>query len=126
MRYVTAQDVLVIHARVIDATGGLHGVRDIGLLASAVARPATAGFGKEMFPGLFQKAAVYVESFVQYHCFLDGNKRTAMAVCARFLFLNGYQLTATQKAFVAFALGAANKKYSLDEMASWIKRHAKR
>ncbi|MBI3305432.1 type II toxin-antitoxin system death-on-curing family toxin [Candidatus Parcubacteria bacterium] len=79
MNYLTGEEILAIHSEIIDQTGGLHGVRDAGLLASILERPKTAFGGKEMHRGLFKKAAVYMEGLARYHVFTDGNKRTAIA-----------------------------------------------
>lgn len=126
MRYVSAKEILVLHARIIDRTHGRHGVRDLGLLASLVERPKTAVFGKEQFKTLHDKAAVYFQSIIQYHVFVDGNKRTALASAARFLYLNGYHLTASQKEAVEAALWVATEKPELNEIARWFKKQAKK
>ncbi|HUM70888.1 MAG TPA: type II toxin-antitoxin system death-on-curing family toxin, partial [Chloroflexota bacterium] len=90
--YLTAQQVLFIHARLIATTGGEHGVRDIGLLESAVARPQATFDGVELYPDLFHKAAALMESLAQNHPFVDGNKRTAITATAMFLRRNGRRL----------------------------------
>lgn len=121
MKYLSAQEILVIHAQIIDETGGLHGVRDIGLLASLIERPKTRLGRTQMFPGLFRKAAVYLESLAQYHCFLDGNKRTSVSACARFLYRNRYEFVSEQKEIVDFVLRVATNKENLDSIEAWIK-----
>lgn len=126
MKYLSAQEILVIHARIIDETGGLHGMRDIGLLASVIERPKTRFGGKQMFPGVFRKAAVHLEALVQYHCFLDGNKRTSVGVCARFLYRNRYEFVSGQREMVAFVLRVATKKENLDSIEAWIKSCARK
>jgi len=126
MRYLTARDILVIHARIIDATSGSHGVRDIGLLQSIARKPQTAFGGKELYRGAFTKAAVYFEAIAQHHVFVDGNKRTSVAVAARFLFLNGFTLTLTNEELVAQALHVVLHKPELKEIAAWLKAHSKK
>ena len=126
MRYLNAQELLVIHSEIIDQTGGLHGVRDIGLLQSIIAKPRGRFGGKELYKGIFLKAAAYLQSLVQYHVFLDGNKRTAVGATARFLFLNRYELKATNKEVESFTLKVAVKKLNLETIASWLKRYTKR
>ena len=76
MKYLTAEEILVIHSEIIDKTGGLHGTRDVGLLMSIVERPKSKFSGQELYKGIFKKVAVYLESLAQYHVFADGNKRT--------------------------------------------------
>ncbi len=115
----------MIHAKVIDATGGRHGVRDVGLLISICERPKTALFGKDMFVDIFAKAAVYLESFATYHVFVDGNKRTAITSAARFLYLNGYELKATQQILERFVLQVATRKHSLEVIASWLEQNSR-
>ena len=126
MKYLTAPEVLVLHARTIDETGGLYGVRDAGLLHSAVERPKMIFDGKELYPDLFTKAAAYFESLVRNHAFLDGNKRTAVLATARFLFLNGYELIATNKELERFTIRVATVKSDLDTIAVWLKRRSKK
>ena len=89
-------------------------------------RPKTAFGGKEMYRSVFEKAAVTCEGFARYHVFVDGNKRTAMAAAARFLSLNGYILTASNKELEAFALRVATEKLALEIIAAWFKKHARR
>ena len=126
MRYLSCEDVLVIHARIIDKTGGMHGVRDINLLASVVERPKMQFGGKDLYPTVFDKAAVYFESCARHHAFVDGNKRTAAAIVVRFLYLNDYMFIATNKAVEKFVLDAVVEKFSLKSIASWFKKHSKK
>lgn len=126
MKYLTAEDILVIHALIIDETGGSHGVRDVGLLASLTERPKAKFGGKEQHKGVFNKAAVYLDSVACYHVFVDGNKRTAIAASARFLFLNGYELVATNKEVERFVLRAVMKQPEIKDIASWFKSHSER
>ncbi len=124
MRYLTAEQVLFIHARLITETGGLHGVRDVGLLSSAVERPRATFTGKDLYPGLFRKAAALMESLIGNHPFLDGNKRTAIAAAGILLLLNGYQLTASQKELETFTLEMALKKRDVRDAAEWFSGHS--
>ena len=126
MKYLTAEEVLVIHSELIDQTGGLHGVRDVGLLISAAQRPKTGFSGRELYKGVFEKAAAYFESFAKYHVFLDGNKRTALAASARFLFLNGYELTASNVAVEKFTLRVVVRRLNIKIIAAWLTRHARK
>jgi death-on-curing protein len=85
--YLTIAEVLEMHRHLIDEFGGLHGVRDAGLLASAVLRPQTG-----YYDNLLHEAAAMMESLANNHAFLDGNKRIAFASADVFLRLNGYAL----------------------------------
>ena len=121
MNYLTAEQVLFIHARLISETGGVHGVRELGLLLSAVARPQATFDGQDLYPDLFAKAAALLESLIGNHAFVDGNKRTAITSASLFLRINGYRLTANNQQLEAFTLQCAHRLVSLDEMALWLK-----
>ena len=126
MKYLSAEDILIIHARIVDATGGAHGVRDVHLVASAAERPRTTFGKKDLYPDVCTKAAAYLESIARHHAFLDGNKRTAIAAAARFLFLNGYELRATNKELEKFVLAVAVGKKDVPEIASWFKKYTRK
>ena len=121
MKYLTAEQVLFIHARLIAETGGEHGVLDIGLLQSAVARPQASFDGQDLYPGLFSKAAALLESLIGNHAFVDGNKRTAITAVGLFLRLNGYRLAASNQELEDFTLQCAQHLVSLDQMIQWCK-----
>jgi death-on-curing protein len=122
--YLTAEQVLFIHARLITEIGGMHGVRDLGLLLSAVARPQATFDGEDLYPDLFLKAAALLESLVSNHAFVDGNKRTAITSTGLFLRINGYRLTADNQQLEAFMLQCAQRLISLAQMAIWLKSHS--
>ena len=126
MRYLTAEQVLFIHARVIGETGGPHGVRDIGLLQSAVARPQATFDGQELYPDVFSKAAALMTSLARNHVFLDGNKRTALTATGVFLRMNNRSFKASQDELVQFilAVAVAVGKLSDSETAKWFKKHS--
>lgn len=124
MRYVSGEEILVLHARILDATGGAHGVRDMHLLISLLEKPKMRFDGKELYAGIFRKAAVCLEALATYHVFIDGNKRTALAVTARFLFVNGYTLVATNNKVERFVLGVALKKHDQKAIAKWLEKHS--
>ena len=126
MRYLPAEEILVIHARIIDKTGGPHGVRDIHLLESLAERPKMQFGGKELYESIFDKAAVYLESCAYHHVFTDGNKRTAITIAIRFLFLNGYDFDAIDREIEEFMVTAVEKKYTLQKITAWLKTHSKK
>ncbi|HEX8947028.1 MAG TPA: type II toxin-antitoxin system death-on-curing family toxin [Candidatus Paceibacterota bacterium] len=125
-RYLSAEVILVMHSEVIDATGGSHGVRDAHLLAAIADKPRAAFGGKDLYRGVFKKAAVYLESIVNYHVFVDGNKRTGITACARFLFINGYDLAATNREVEMFVLSIVKKGSDDASIAAWLKTHTKK
>jgi death-on-curing protein len=117
--YVTVAEVLAIHADQIERYGGSQGVRDPGLLESALYRPQI-GF----YADLIEEAAALWESLAQNHAFIDGNKRTAFAVTYTFLTINGICLTADPSATYEFiaALYEANQ-FSFDKLVPWLREH---
>jgi death-on-curing protein len=126
MIYLTVEQVLFLHARLIEETGGRHGVRDIGLLQAAVARPQATFEGEELYPDVFSKAAALMESLVGSHPFVDGNKRTGVVAAGVFLRRNGWTLEASNPELEAFALRVAGGEVSVAEMAQWLGKHSRR
>lgn len=126
VKYLSAETILVLHSEVIDKTGGSHGIRDVGLLAAISDKPKAAFGGNELYPDIFTKAAVYLESIVNYYVFIDGNKRTGITACARFLYQNGHSLSATNKEVEKFVLSVAAEKIEMSIIASWLKKHTKK
>ncbi len=119
-RYLTVEQVLFIHARLIDATGGSHGVRDLGLLESAVMRPRATFGGAELYLDLFAKAAALLQSLVNNHPFVDGNKRTGITAAGLFLAQNGVRLVASNAELEAFTLTVITSSLAIDEIAGWL------
>ena len=125
MEYLTFAEVLLIHARLIQRTGGRDGVRDAGLVESAVARPQ-ATFGEtDLYLDVWSKAAALMHSLIRNHPFVDGNKRTALTAVAIFLELNGHPLTASNNEVLAFTQRAAAGGMEVAEMAEWLKGHTR-
>jgi death-on-curing protein len=79
MRYLTLGEVVALQQRIIAATGGAAGIRDLGALESAVAQPRASFGGEDLYPGVIEKAAALGFSLVMGHPFVDGNKRTGHA-----------------------------------------------
>jgi len=124
MNYLSPQQVLFLHSRIIDEIGGSHGVRDIGLLEAAVERPKATFGGKDLYPDLFSKAAAVMLSLIQNHPFVDGNKRTAIASAAMFLSINGWKLSTTSRELQDFTFRVAERGASVQEVAEWLRKHS--
>lgn len=124
MKYLSAEQVLFIHSRLIDTTGGSHGVRDTGLLQSAVERPKATFEGKDLYEDVFHKAAALMESLTNNHPFIDGNKRTAITSSALFLQFNGYLLNTSQNKLEKFTLQMATHKASFQDAVEWFKKNS--
>ena len=126
MKYLTVKDVLLLHDIAIDKFGGSHGLRDLGLLESAVARPQSSFGGEDLYPTIFLKAGALVHSLLMNHQFVDGNKRTAMFSVMTFLELNGYKFVAKQKEVVNAALWIENKKPTIEAISKWLQKYSKK
>jgi len=122
MIYLTSEQLLFIHSRLIAETGGSHGVRDLARLESAVARPQAVFNRKELYPDVFLKAAALLDSLVNNHPFLGGNKRTGIAAVALFLHANGRQLTASTSELEEFTLEAVTSHPDLIILADWLRQ----
>ncbi len=121
MKYLTSEQAIFINYRLIEETGGSHGIRDIGLLQSAVARPMSSFDKQELYPDLFTKAAAFMHSLIKNHPFVDGNKRTAITCAAIFLQINNYMINASNSKLEKFTLKVASEAVELDEIAQWFK-----
>jgi death-on-curing protein len=126
MKYLTSSELVAINKTVVQLSGGSHGVREKNLLESIAVRPQSKFNGEELYPDIFTKAAVVFESLINFHVFVDGNKRTALASLARFLHVNGYTLFYDQKEMVEFTLQIANTNPDIEDVAKWIKKHSKK
>lgn len=126
MKYLTPQKVLFIHNQVVKRTSGSQGVRDIGLLESAVYRSQTTFDSKDLYVGVFDKAAALLQSLLKNHPFVDGNKRTALTSAGLFLRLNGYKLTNAKKEEVEFAIRVDNEHLSMEKISKWLEKHSKK
>ncbi len=123
-KYLSESDILLIHSRVVDETGGLHGIRDWNAIQSVAGQPQQAVFGKELYPTVFLKAAVYTRNIIAHHPFLDGNKRTCITASSVFLEENGYAIEAKEGEFYSLALHIAEDKWEYERIASWFESHA--
>lgn len=126
MKYLTPHKVLFIHDQVVKRTGGSHGVRDVGLVESAVYRSQTTFDGNDLYVGVFDKAAALLHSLLMNHPFVDGNKRTALTSAGLFLRLNGYKLVNAKKEEVEFAIRVDNQRLSIEEISNWLEEHSKK
>lgn len=127
MRYLTAEEILAIHDRLIETIGGSLGVREENLLRSIAERPKTAFGGQEQFPTPFLKAAAYMEAIATYHVFVDGNKRTSITVAQIFLRANGFEiLSLSIDESEAFILAVAQRQHKLEIIAAWLEKNYKK
>ena len=118
-RWLSKQLVLAVHDRQLAEHGGAAGVRDEGLLESALARPVNLhAYGGGDASAL---AAAYAFGIARNHPFIDGNKRTAFVACELFLAANGFELGAADEECLAMMLGLAAGEIGEDEFAAWLR-----
>jgi len=121
--FLTTDQVLAIHRRMVDAFGGDPAVRDRGLLESAVSMPMSQFGGKYLHEGVPEMTAAYLFHICRNHAFVDGNKRTALATAAVFALLNGMRLVATSKELETLTVGVAAGQVSKGPVTSFFRKH---
>jgi death on curing protein len=124
--FLSQDEVLALHADQIERYGGGHGIRDTGLLESALAMPRATFRGQWLHGSLDEMAAAYLYHLVQGHPFIDGNKRVGLMAMLAFLGLNSVRLDATEDELVELVLGVASGRVSKAEVAVFVKQHARR
>lgn len=123
-RWLLKEAVLAMHARQLAEHGGGEGLRDDGLLQSALQRPLDKlAYGE---PDLFDLAASYAYGIARNHPFVDGNKRTALVASRTFLLINGYQITASKEDRLSTFLALAAGTVTEEQLASWFREYAVR
>jgi death-on-curing protein len=121
---LTAAEVLLLHARLIQRTGGSRGVLGVPRLESALARPQATFGGEDLYPDVWSVAAALLHSLIGNHPFVDGNKRTAFAATGIFLELNGHVLAASNDDAVGFVRRVIVERLDVQEIASWLRTHS--
>jgi death-on-curing protein len=124
MKLISLEQLLEIHALVIQETGGTSGLRDLGRLEAALATQTQNVFGEELYSSLVEKAAALTRSIVADHPFVDGNKRTAMLTGLTFLKLNSIIFSAPEGVIEEFAVKTAIDKLDVKEIASWLTNYS--
>ncbi len=118
--WIDERDALALHNRLLALDGGAAGVRDEGLLQSALARPQQLyAYGER--PGMVDLAAAYTTAIVRNHPFIDGNKRTGFIVGALFLEMNGYRLAASEEDAAQAVLDLAAGTLDESSFAAWLR-----
>jgi death on curing protein len=120
-KWLTADSVLAMHARQLAEHGGGVGVRDEGLLLSALQRPQNKASYET--PDVADLAAAYAYGIARNHPFVDGNKRTALVASRSFLLINGYQIGASKEDRLNTFLALASGDLSEDQLAIWFRKH---
>ena len=123
MQPLTVSDVVKLHAKIVEETGGATGLRDRGALESAVAQPRMTFGGIDLYPSIEEKAAAIGFSLVKNHPFVDGNKRIGHAAMEALLMRNGHELSATVDDAEQTMLRLAAGELSREELVEWVKRN---
>jgi death on curing protein len=126
IRFLEKSTLLVFHEDHLRLYGGKKGIRDHGLLDSALAQAQASFDGDTVHPNLFHMAAAYGYHLCQNHPFIDGNKRTALVAMYLFLHVNGYQIKADNKSLFAIMIGVASGVVGKQELADYLAEHARR
>ena len=120
---LTKEQVLILHTQLIESTGGCDGIREEGLLDSALETPFQSFAGEELYPSIQSKAARLCYGLVKNHAMLDGNKRLGAHTMLVFLAVNGYQLEYTQRELSDVILDVADGKKGYEDILTWILAH---
>lgn len=125
MIVLSKPQVLMLHEQLIKATGGSTGIRDEGMLDSALMNPFQSYGGEELYPSIQAKAAQLCFGLVKNHAMIDGNKRLGAHVMLVFLALNGYELSYSQEELVEIILALAAGEKNVEDILKWIIEHEK-
>lgn len=123
MIILSKSQILMMHKELINETGGLDGIRDKGLLDSAISVPFQKFNNQDLFPTIQQKAARLGYGIIKNHAFVDGNKRIGAHTMLIFLAINGIELDYTQEELYTIILDIADNKLELADLIKWIIKH---
>lgn len=116
------EQLLQLHALLLQETGGSPGLRDLGRLESAVATQSQNVFGEELYPGLADKAAALIRAIIADHPFVDGNKRTGMLAGLTLMRINGTETKIAKGELENFAVSIAIEKLDVIAISEWLRR----
>ena len=126
MRYLTLGEVVELHQRLLTQTGGASGIRDLGLLESALAQPKATFGGADLHPTLVDKAAALGFALVANHAFVDGNKRVGHAAMEVSLLLNAHEIDASVDEQERVMLDVASAAMDRAGLAQWLDKYVKK
>jgi death-on-curing protein len=125
MRYLVLAEVVELHRRLLQATGGATGLRDLSALESAIAQPQATFSGVDLYPTLAEKATALCLALIQGHPFVDGNKRVGHAAMETFLILNGAEIGASVEDQERVILDLAAGRLGRSQLTDWLRQHLK-
>ena len=120
---LTKEQILLLHTQLIETTGGSDGIRDMGLLESALESPFQSYGGEELYPSIQAKAARLCYGLVKNHAMIDGNKRLGCHTMLVFLALYGYEMEYTQKELSDLVLDVAADRKQYEDILQWLLVH---
>lgn len=120
MRYLTLSEILYLHRRLLERTGGASGIRDLRIVEAAIAAPKATFDGQDLYPGVVYKAATLGYALIQGHAFIDGNKRVGHAAMDAFVRLNGHVITADIDEQERAVLAVASSQWSRERFLAWL------
>jgi death-on-curing protein len=123
MRFLTLKELIELHQRLIEQSGGSPGIRDVGLLESATAQPLMTFGGEDLYPTVVEKASALGFSLIKNHPFVDGNKRAGHAAMEVFLVLNGHEIDAGVDDQEGVILRLAAGEMGREEFTDWLRAH---
>jgi len=123
MIILTTDEIIEVHRKLIASTGGSHGLRDMGLLESAVLGCNQTFDGEDLYPTIIEKASRMAYSICNNHPFVDGNKRVAVTAMLVILRMNDVTLSFTQEELIKLGLGIADSSISYEEIVEWVNQH---
>jgi len=125
MIILTISEITELHEKLIAATGGSSGVRDVRLLESAVLGCYQSFNGTDLYPTIVEKTARMAFTICKNHPFIDGNKRVAVTSMLVILRMNGIRLLYTQQELVVLGFGIADGSVDYDDIVAWIRSHVR-
>ena len=120
---ISVAQVLKIHSIAIEKFGGANGVRDMGGLQSALARPFQTFGGTDLYPTTYEKAAAIGESLIMNHPFIDGNKRTGYLLMEALLRFGGYKIKSDDEELYNFVISISTGATSFEEIEEWLQKN---
>ena len=123
MRYLGLAEVVALHRRLLQLTGGADGIRDLGGLEAAIAQPKATFGGADLYPTVVEKATALCYALIQGHPFVDGNKRVGHAAMETFLLLNGAELVAPVDEQERLIVDLASGRVSRPQLTEWLRQH---
>ncbi|NLF06796.1 MAG: type II toxin-antitoxin system death-on-curing family toxin [Pirellulaceae bacterium] len=120
MRYITLDEILELHQSILEQSGGGSGIRDFGLLQSALVQPRMTFAGSDLYRTLEEKAAALGFSLIANHPFVDGNKRVGHAAMETFLVLNGREIVTSVEDAERMILGVASGDADREDLLKWL------